>query len=322
MPLYDLPLAELVTYDPQLSVPTDLGRFWDDTLAEAGEHPLTAEFTRVQSPLTAVEVYDVTFAGWGGHPIRGWLVLPVHRSGRLPCIVSYLGYSGGRGFPHEWLTWPGAGFASFVMDTRGQGWSPQKPGATADPVGSGPSAPGFLTKGLESRETYYFRRVYTDAVRAIEAARSHPRVDPERIGLEGTSQGGGLAIAAGALCPGVQAVSANVPFLSHFRRATEVSAEYPYAELVQYLSSRPDEVENIFATLAYFDVAVLARRAHAPALFSVGLMDPVCPPSTCYAAFNAWGGPKEVVAYPYNGHEGGSTLHTERVMHFMQHLLA
>ena len=40
-------------------------------------------------------------------------------------------------------------------------------------------------------------------------------------------------------------------------------------------------------TLSYFDGVSFARRAAAPALFSVGLMDMVCPPSTVYAAFNA-----------------------------------
>lgn len=296
MPFYDLSPAELATYDPPLQIPFDLKQFWDDTLSDARTHPLAAEFAPVSTALTAVEVYDVTFAGWGGHPIKAWLLVPVHRPGRLPCIVGYLGYLGysaGRGFPHEWLTWPGAGFATLVMDTRGQGWSPHTPGDTADPVGSGPAAPGFLTKGLESRETYYYRRVYTDAVRAIEAACSHPRVDPDRIGLEGGSQGGGLAMAAGALSPQVQAVAANVPFLSHIRRATEIGVEHPYAELVQYLRSRPADIDAIFSTLSYFDVAVLARLAQAPALFSAGLMDPVCPRSCCYAAFNAWGGRKK-----------------------------
>lgn len=321
MPFYDLTPAELATYDAQLFVPTDLERFWGATLSEARTYDLAAQFTQVQTPLSAVEVYDVTFAGWGGHPIKGWLLVPVHRTGRLPCIVQYLGYTAGRGYPHQWLTWPGAGYATFVMDTRGQGWSPNAPGDTADPVGSGPAAPGLLTKGVSARETYYYRRVFTDAVRAIEAVRSHPRVDPSRIGLEGGSQGGAIAIAAGALCPDVQAVSANVPFLSHIRRATEIGSEQPYGELVQYLRSRPSEVEGVFTTLSYFDVAVLARLAHAPALFSVGLMDPVCPPSCCYAAFNAWGGASEVANYAYNEHEGGAGHHTERVLQFFGDLL-
>lgn len=321
MPLYDLPAAELATYDPPLPVPADLGQFWHDTLTEARAFDLAAQVTPVATALSEVQVYDVTFAGWGGHPIRAWLLLPAHREGRLPCVVSYLGYTAGRGFAHQWSIWPAAGFATLVMDTRGQGWSADRPGVTADPVGSGPAAPGLLTKGLESRETFYYRRVFTDAVRAIETARSHPRIDPDRIGVEGGSQGGGLAMAAGALCPDVAAVSANVPFLTHIRRATEIGAEHPYGELVQYLRSRPGEVERVFQTLSYFDVAVLARMGAAPAVFSAGLMDPVCPPSCCYAAFNAWGGAKEIIGYPYNEHEGGAGHHTERTLQFFRERL-
>ena len=62
-------------------------------------------------------------------------------------------------------------------------------------------------------------------------------------------------------------------------------------------------------TLAHVDVAILGRRAVAPALFSVGLMDEICPPSTVYAAYNAYGGPKEMREYPFNDHEGGQGFH-------------
>jgi cephalosporin-C deacetylase len=61
--------------------------------------------------------------------------------------------------------------------------------------------------------------------------------------------------------------------------------------------------------LSYFDVAILGRRADAPALFSVGLMDEVCPPSTVYGAFNEYAGPKEITEYPFNDHEGGGGFH-------------
>lgn len=39
-------------------------------------------------------------------------------------------------------------------------------------------------------------------------------------------------------------------------------------------------------------------------------MNPTCPPSTVYAAYNAWTGPKEVREYRFNGHEGGGAFHT------------
>lgn len=62
---------------------------------------------------------------FSGQPIKGWLVRPRGAEGRLPAVVSYVGYGGGRGRPHDHLLWASAGYAHLVMDTRGQGagWS-------------------------------------------------------------------------------------------------------------------------------------------------------------------------------------------------------
>ena len=38
-------------------------------------------------------------------------------------------------------------------------------------------------------------------------------------------------------------------------------------------------------------------------------MDEICPPSTVYGAFNEYAGPKEIVEYPFNDHEGGAGFH-------------
>jgi len=40
----------------------------------------------------------VTFSGYGGHRIKGWLLLPLQPAGKLPCVVEFIGYGGGRGF--------------------------------------------------------------------------------------------------------------------------------------------------------------------------------------------------------------------------------
>jgi cephalosporin-C deacetylase len=42
---------------------------------------LDARFEPVDFGLKMVETYDVTFNGYGGQPIKGWLILPVERSG-------------------------------------------------------------------------------------------------------------------------------------------------------------------------------------------------------------------------------------------------
>ena len=128
--------------------------------------------------------------------------------------------------------------------------------------------------------------------------------------MTGGSQGGGISIAVAALVPDIAAAMPDVPFLSDFPRAITFVDSDPYGEIVRYLKAHRDHVERALATLSYFDVAILGRRASAPALFSVGLMDLICPPSTVYAAFNAYGGPKEIREYPFNDHEGGGASTT------------
>lgn len=321
MPFFDLPLEQLKTYRPDRAEPPDFDAFWQTTLADARQHPLNATFEQVNYGLQAQETFDVTFNGFGGQPVKAWLLLPRRRSGLLPCVVEYIGYGGGRGFPTDWLLWSSAGFAHLVMDTRGQG-SGWLAGATPDLYGQGgnPSVPGFMTQGILDPQHYYYRRVFTDAVRAVEAARSHPAVDPDRIAVAGGSQGGGISIAAAGLEPAVKAAIPDVPFLCHYRRATELVDTSPYNEITRFCLTHRDKIEIVFRTLSYFDGVNLAARATATALFSVGLMDMICPPSTVYAAYNHWAGPKDIRVYPYNQHEGGGNFHTIEKVRFLTSL--
>jgi cephalosporin-C deacetylase len=65
-----------------------------------------------------------------------------------------------------------------------------------------------------------------------------------------------------------------------------------------------------------------AARATAVALFSVGLMDDICPPSTVFAAYNHYQGPKSLEIYRYNNHEGGGSQHAVAKIRFFQRWLA
>jgi cephalosporin-C deacetylase len=329
MAFFDLSLDELKTYRPARNEPADFDSFWKSTLDEARAHPLNAVFERVDYGLSAQEMFDVTYAGFGGQPLKGWLILPAqsvrakHASpllqAPLPCVVEYIGYGGGRSLPIDWLLWSSAGYAHFIMDTRGQGstWSP---GDTPDLYADGGNAhfPGSMTKGILDPQHYYYRRVFTDAVRAIDAARSHPAVDASRIAVTGGSQGGGITIAAAGLVPDVIAAMPDVPFLCHYRRATEIVDSYPYKEIAEYCHTHRDKIETVFETLSYFDGVNFSARARAKALFSTGLMDQVCPPSTVFAAYNHWAGEKDIKVYPYNGHEGGDSYQTVEKLKFLK----
>ncbi len=306
MPLYDFSLKDLRAYRSDVAPPPDFDAFWQRTLQETRAHPLAATFTPFECGLRLVEVFDVTFAGFGGHPVKAWLILPRTRTAPLPCVVKFIGYGGGRGFPQEHLLWPTAGYAALIMDTRGQGSTWSK-GDTADPVGSDPAHPGFMTRGILDPDSYYYRRVFTDAVRAIETARSHEAIDGSRIAVTGGSQGGGIAIAAAALEPAVKALMPDVPFLCDFPRAVGITPRDPFPEISRFLAVHRDSVERVFRTLGYFDgVNFAGRISKASALFSVAIMDTVCPPSTIFAAFNALAAPdKTIREYGFNDHEGG-----------------
>ncbi len=114
----------------------------------------------------------------------------------------------------------------------------------------------------------------------------------------------------------------DVPFLCNFRRGAEISGRHPFTEIAEYLKLHRDRTESVFSTLSYFDAALLATRATAPALFSVAMMDDICPPSTCFTAYNGYAGPKDVRIYAFNGHEGGAEYQQREQLAWVASLFA
>jgi cephalosporin-C deacetylase len=113
----------------------------------------------------------------------------------------------------------------------------------------------------------------------------------------------------------------GVPFLCDIRRAITITDSDPYHEVVRFCRVHPDRVATALATVDYIDLANLVPRATAPALFSVALMDQVCPPSTVFAAFHEYGGPKDIAVYEFDGHEGGRSHFQQRALDFVAEAL-
>ena len=305
MSLFDLPLEQLRRYRPSRREPADFDSFWEQTIDRARQAARPTRFTRLDTPLTMVTVDDVEFCGGDGDPVRAWLILPKDHGGG--CVVTYAGYGNGRGLPHQHLRWAAAGWATFVMDSRGQGaGGTQAPGGTGDPHGPDHAqAPGMMTKGILSEHTYYYRRLFTDAVRAVDVVVEHQAIDASRIVVAGGSQGGGIAQAVAGLRGDLRGAFIDVPFLTDFSRALDVATTGPYPEIVKFLAGQRHAADRALQTLSYFDGMHFAARATTTARYSVALRDTTCPPSTVFAGYNHWGGPKDIDVWPWNGHEGG-----------------
>jgi cephalosporin-C deacetylase len=239
MPWYDLPAEELTGYRTGTAEPADLDRWWRMRLDEARAVAREPAWTRYEADAYApMQVYDTEFSGAGGDRIRAWYLRAAGApQDGAPTVVKFIGYGGGRGLPAEHALLPALGYALLVMDTRGQGgrWST---GATGDGASgnhadgwhAGPENAKVMTRGIARPEDYYFTRLFTDAVRAVETACA--LTGAARVAVTGASQGGGLALAAAALVPERVAVChADVPFLCDIQRAITLAPQPPYTEV-------------------------------------------------------------------------------------------
>src|SRR6478752_10753599 len=94
---FDLPLDQLERYAPTVPEPADFDAFWNSTLKDARSGEPVLEVRLVSNSLRLVESWDVTFAGFGGDPIRAWYSRPAGIEAPLPAVVEFVGYGRGRG---------------------------------------------------------------------------------------------------------------------------------------------------------------------------------------------------------------------------------
>ena len=314
----DWPLEKLVEYKPEATAQNDFEAFWSRNKAASHEIPLNATFDRIESSLPLANVYDVAFDGVDGVRVRGWFLSPQEVAAPLPAVIQFIGYAGGRDYPHTLAPHLLNGFCAFIMDSRGQG------GDTGQVLATSHGAQrGFITHGILDREEYYYKNFYLDTMRAVQVVAARDEVDEHRLAAIGKSQGGALTIACAALSDQIKAMAPDVPWLSHFRRAVDISVG-PYEEITEFMKRHPAQIEAAFETLSYFDNMNMARMVEAThAYYSVGLWDDICPPSTVFASYNHLPAAveKSIEVYPYNKHEGGQALHEDRKLKWLRSVL-
>lgn len=316
MHLFDMPLEELKKYKPALTRQEDFLSFWEETCTEASNQELNAELIAVEYPVKQVKVFDVYFDGFKNSRIYSRYIVPenISEDNKAPAVVMFHGYNYNNKMVSHALHYVLMGYAVLQVDVRGQ--NIKSPDHNLYENG-GPK--GWMTKGILNPYNYYYRFVYMDCVRAVNFVKARKEIDSKRIAVEGGSQGGGLALATGALSDSVSIVLSDYPYLCHFRRAIELYDKSPYDEIYHYFKVHDmlhETEEKVYKTLSYFDCMNLAQMIKADTLISVGLEDTICPPSTIFAAYNHLDTQKEIRIYPEYAH-GGFTQHTEEKIAFL-----
>jgi cephalosporin-C deacetylase len=219
------------------SRPEGLDAWWDAIDDELAALPANPEFT--VAPLQTNEhatTYTVRMTSLGSYPIAAWFSVPVGE-GPFPALVATPGYASVVTPAHYDLR---QRFVTMTMMTRGQRGA-DKPYAAA--------FPGHLTNEIASPDSWIFRGVMADMLRAYEVLRDHPAVDADRIGIAGTDAG----LLLNARRPGAAAVQVTAPFWYRLAEMAAVTEAYPIEEINDYLRTYPDDRDAVGQTLALLD---------------------------------------------------------------------
>jgi cephalosporin-C deacetylase len=277
--------------------PDDLAEYWETALAYLDTTPANATITRDDFLSgDGVDVFDVRYDSAGGVRVAAWLTVPAEAEDpdSIPGILLIPGYISD---PTVAKSWSLRGYAVMSVAPRGKV-------RALDQVN--PGYPGLLVDGATDPYAATYRSFYLDVVRGLDLLEGLEVVDSSRIGVHGSSQGGGLAVMLGALRPEtVTCLSAGAPYLVGIMDSARLTLTYPYQEIREYLSVHPEHFADLDRTYSYLDVLNLADRVVCPSQVYIGMGDDVCPPETAYALVDALPGEVEFLTYDGCAHGAG-----------------
>ena len=197
--------------------------------------------------------HGLRFEGVGGYPLFAYFTVP-RGEGPFPALFQTPGYGSVVGVPAYERR---SRYAVMALCHRGQRLSDS---------GYSAAYPGLLTDGLPGADTYVYRGVAADCLRAFDVFTARPEVDSSRLAVAGMD----LAAITAALRP---QTSLMLVTAMTFRAAAErapLTRAYPMQELNDFARTCPDAAEEAADTLSLFDPLAFAPRIGARALFTCG----------------------------------------------------
>jgi len=299
-----------------LPVPDDFDEFWAEQKRQLAEIPLAPKLTPVKHSTDSIDCFDVQAPCLGGAPVSGYFSKPkAAKANSLPAIL----WVHGAGVRSSSLSnaVKGAQAGMLSMDINAHGIPNGKSAEFYSKLSSG-RLKNYRTAGRESRDTVYFRGMFLRLVRAIDFLTAQPEWDGKHVVVIGHSQGGGQSLVAGGIDERVTMIAPGVPAIcDHSGQAAGRVNGWP--KLVPNdTDGKPNS--KILAAGRYVDAVNFATRCKADAIMSVGFIDAVCPPSSCYAAYNALKGQKSVINEPLMGHAAPAHIHEAFFKRVLQHV--
>ncbi len=308
MPLtFDFPLDQLKKYNGINPCPKDFNDFWEKGLKEMRATDSKVELIPADFQAPGVECFHLYFTGVGGARVHAKLLRPSKAEKPHPAILMFHGYTGNAGDWSDKLAYVAQGYTVAALDCRGQGGLSEDNSSVIGNTYHGQIIRG-LNDALDGKpEKLLFRQIFLDTAQLAKIVMEMPDVDPNRVGATGGSQGGALTVACIALEPRIKLAAPFYPFLSDYKRVWDMDqGEAAYIELREYFrffDPTHEKEDKIFEALGYIDIQNLAPRIKTRILWTIGLMDTVCPPSSQFAVYNKIKSDKEMIFYPDYAHE-------------------
>ncbi len=290
---YDVAGAVYDPFDIQLAEddPVDLLTFWEAQFTDLSTIPLDPQLV-FHSDDDYSSTYRVNLDNVDGRRVYGYISVP-NGAGPFPAILRLPAFGSGANLATT----------EEIMATRGGVLAMSISIHNVEPDEEDPLS--YEPDVINNRDSMYYRYAVLGAVRAIDYIFTRADFDGESLGVNGVSQGGGLALLVAGLDDRVKALAqSNAALCDHDAFKNEKSSGFPY-----YLRQSTDQVgtsehlDETSSTAKYYDAARLAKYVSAPSLSLIGYEDTICPPSSTYAAFNRLPGPKVLSQAREVGHD-------------------
>ncbi len=124
--------------------------------------------------------------------------------------------------------------------------------------------PGLLTDGLPGADTYVWRGVVADCLRAVDVLLAQPDLDSSRLAVTGHDAAALVAALRGDIA---SLMVVGLMFASLSSRAAETNA-YPLQEVNDFKRTYPSQWEEAASTLGLFDPTPLAGSIRADTMIA------------------------------------------------------